>query len=348
MILRSLRRAAWTITFAILAANASAQLAEVTAADAEIVLRLAASVSEPVSVFAAAVHEGDEAARTRPPVWAGVPNGTAITLSRFDGPTDRLYSRFQITDASGRPIGPRRYVTDLSRLSRSDAALPRPDSVKGLQCVVDLDDAVALGVKHAAVNVSLTSLYDPSGDSPIWCDVDGVRVAAREAAMAHLDATVKRMTDAGMRVNLILLNHVPPPGAPATPLRHPNTDPEPPNRIGAFNLTDAEGVRVFRGLVELLAERYSRPDAAHGLVAGYIVGNEVQSHYDWYNLGDAAPETVIREYAKAVRIADLAVRRFHPDARVFVSLDHNWTRRHRPESTRSMPGRFLLDRLHAE
>lgn len=327
--------------------TASAQLADVAATDTAIVLRLDEPSTSVVSVYAAAVHETDDTAFARQAVWSGRPNGETITLPRFDGPVDRLYQRFSVTDTAGKPLGSSRYVTDLSSLGREAATLPQPASPKGLQCIVDLDDAIELGVKHAAVNVSLSQIYDDSGSSPIRREVDGVPVAADERAIAHLDATVKRMTSAGMRVTLILLNYQQPSGSQNSPLRHPRTDAAAPNGIGAFNLTDADGIHAFRGLIELLAERYSRPDASCGLVANYIVGNEVQSHFDWYNLGDADSATVIADYTKAVRIADLAVRRFQPDARVFVSLDHNWSRQHRPESTRSMPGRMLLDRLHS-
>lgn len=299
----------------------------------------------------AAVYEENGAAFSRSAVWSGTPAGATVSLPRFDGGTDRLFQRFLVADAAGRASGPGRYVTDLSGLRRSEVAFPRPASPKGLQCIVDLDDAIALGVKHAAVNASMSQLYDPSGTSPVRREVDGAVITAREDVVAYLDATIKRMTDAGMRVNLILLNYLPtdkglPRGDESSPLVHPKTDRDAPNRIGGFNLSNAEGTRVFRGLVELLAERYSRADGAHGLVSGYIVGNEVQSHYDWYNLGEMEPEAAVAEYGKAVRVADLAVRRFHPDARVFVSLDHNWTRRQRPEATRGMPGRELLVRLH--
>lgn len=326
---------------------AGAQLVEVAATETEIVLRFAERAGGLFSVHAAEVFEGDAAAITRPALWSGSADSGSISLPRFDGAKDRLYERFLVVGVRGETRGAARYVTDLSGLSRSDAAFPTPASPKGLQCVVDIDDAIALGVKHAAVNVSLASLYDASGASPIRREVDGVAVAARPEVVARFDETIKRMTDAGMRVNLILLNYLPGLGADRSPLVHSATAGDSPNRIGAFNLADADGTRVFRGLVELLAERNSRPGAPHGLVSGYIVGNEVQSHYDWYNLGEADAETVVREYAKAVRVADLAVRRFHGDARVFVSLDHNWTRRHRAEPTRSMPGRDLLDRLHA-
>lgn len=324
--------------------EAPAGLAEVAATDTQIVLRFGALPPGPVSVHTAEVYE-DDAATGRSAIWSGTVEDAAVSLPRFDGPVDRLYRQFIVADSSGKSLSRGRYVTDLTGLTRNAGALPTPTSPKGLQCIVDLDDAIALGVKHAAVNVSLSSLFDPTGGSPVRRDVDGVPVAASEAAIAGLDTTIKRMTDAGMRVNLILLNHVTQ-RAPKSPLVYPGTTAEAPNHIGGFNLTDAESTRVFRGLIEILAERYSRPDAAYGLVSGYIVGNEVQSHYDWYNLGEAEPEVVVREYAKAVRVADLAVRRFQPDARVFVSMDHNWTRQHRPEPTRSMPGRMLLDRLH--
>ncbi len=331
-------------------ATTQAQIAGVAASDRTIDIHLEEHAPEMLSVFAAAVYEADAAAIERGAVSSGMRTGSTITLPRFDGSVDRLYQRFLVADSAGRMLGASQYVTDLTEVTRDAAALPQPSSPKGLQCIVDLDDAIDLGVKHAAVNVSFAQLYDASEASLIRRDVDGVIVAVREPVVAALDATVKRLTDAGVRVTLILLNYQQPSSQAASSqsasLRHPATDDHAPNGIGAFNLTDDDGVRAYRGLIELLAERYSRPDARYGLVANYIVGNEVQSHYDWYNLGDADPDAVIADYANAVRIADLAVRRFHPDARVFVSLDHNWMRQHRPQPTRSMPGRTLLDGLH--
>jgi hypothetical protein len=324
----------------------SAQIERVSATDAEIVLRLAAPASQTIAVHAAAIHESNEAALARDAVWSGTVDGESLILPRYNGPVDRLYLRFLIVDGNNRPVGTPKYVTDLSELTVTAGTLPQPTSPKGLQCIVDLDDAIALGVKHAAINVSLSQLYDASGRSEIRRDVDGETVAAQVDVVARLDATVRRMTAAGIRVSLILLNYQSPRRTPS-PLVHPATLSDTPNGIGAFNLTDAAGVRTYRGLIEILAERYSRADAANGLVANYIVGNEVQSHHDWYNMGESSPEAVVADYAKAVRVADLAVRRFHPDARACVSLDHNWSRQHRSESTRSMPGRVLFDRLHA-
>jgi hypothetical protein len=71
-------------------------------------------------------------------------------------------------------------------------------------------------------------------------------------------------------------------------------------------------------------ERYTRPEAPFGNLAALVIGNEMQSHWSWYHLGLADPQTVIAEYSRALRIADLAARNVHPEFRVFVSLDHHW------------------------
>ena len=53
--------------------------------------------------------------------------------------------------------------------SRYTEPYPRAASKKGLQ-VEMVDDALALGVKHAALNFNLCQLIDPKGDTsnPAW------------------------------------------------------------------------------------------------------------------------------------------------------------------------------------
>src|SRR5579862_100737 len=83
------------------------------------------------------------------------------------------------------------------------AADARPASKKGLQ-VQMVDDALALGIKHAALNVSVTSLIDVDGrpDSFKWKS-DGRYYALHRGAVEGIP--VKPLSDAGVQVNLILL-----------------------------------------------------------------------------------------------------------------------------------------------
>ena len=66
--------------------------------------------------------------------------------------------------------------------------------------------------------------------------------------------------------------------------------------------------------MEFIADRRSRPDRRFGRVAGYIVGNEVNSHWMWCNRGHVTMEEFADDYLQAVRLAHGAVHRHvdHP------------------------------------
>lgn len=327
-------------------AGPAAPIESIRATSDTIVLTLAPHLptDTPLSLHAVPIHAQHSPANLGIPLWTGDPL-PEITLPRFHNGEDLLYHRFSLS-SNGNAVPPAAFVTDVSSLPGPTAPLPQPTSPKGLQCIVDLDDAITLGVKHSAINVSLAQLHDHSGGSKLQHRVDNTTIYLNESTVAHLDDSIRRMTDAGMRVNLILLNTVPPPEHPASPLVDPRTDRTTPQHIGGFHLDTPESVRIYRGLIEFLAQRYSQPCSPQGTVTGYIIGNEIQSHFDWYNLGEIEPADLIASYARALRVADLAVRQHHPDARVFVSMDHNWNRQHRPNPRQSLPGKQLLDQLN--
>ena len=338
------------LTLAVVALQASVAIASpiesIRATSDAIVLTIDSQIlpDTTLSLHGVPIHAQLSPASPGVELWTGTP-AREISLPRFHNGDDLLYHRFSLS-SNGNSIQAAAFVTDVSALPGPTASLPQPTSPKGLQCIVDIDDAIALGVKHSAINVSLAQLHDGSGRSSLRIVVDEKPVHLHESTVAHLDNTIRRMTNAGMRVNLILLNHLPSPDRPAGPLVDPRTDRTTPQRIGGFHLDTPESARIYRGLIEFLAERYSKPKAPHGTVAGYIIGNEVQSHFDWYNLGEIAPADLVANYARALRVADLAVRQHHPDARVFVSMDHNWNRQHRPNPRQSLPGKQFLDQLN--
>ena len=99
---------------------------------------------------------------------------------------------------------------------------------------------------------------------------------------------------------------------------------QPPNRLGAFNCETEEGRRWFVATMEFLAERWSRPDRKFGRAVGFIIGNEVNSHWWWSNRGKVAFDEFASDYLRTVRLAVGAVRRQSSCARVYISLDHHW------------------------
>ncbi len=215
--------------------------------------------------------------------------------------------------------------------------------IKGLQ-VQMIDDALALGIKQAALNVSITSLIDLDGNSSsLSWKMDGRTFFFRRGAVEGIP--VKPLSDAGVRVTLILLATTTGDQRLSRIVR-PAASKEAPNGITGFNVSDPEGRLFFRASLEFLADRFSRPDSRFGQAAGYIIGNEVNSHWDWYNIGPAPVSKVAAEYLRAVRLAHAAVRKSSSQARVYISLEHHWTAQGNRDPNRACPGRALLDEMN--
>lgn len=224
---------------------------------------------------------------------------------------------------------------------------PTPASKKGLQ-VQMIDDALALGIRHAALNVDLTALVDlDGGDDALPWEHDGERFWFRRAPLAALDAQVEPLSRAGVVVTAILLAIQS--GEPARDrfAVHGGCVGKAPNGIAAFATDSAPGRRWLAAAVGCLAARYSG-EAPHGRIWNWVVGNEVNSHWWWYHMGRATPADVVAAYEAAVRIVHGAVRSHCTHGRVFVSLEHHWASRYAAGDERqAMPGRELLQSFAA-
>ena len=282
--------------------------------------------------------------------WQGVGRGMkVIVLPRFEAKRDRLYAKWQLA-AEGELIGAARYATDLLGIGARSQAFVWPKSIKGITCPVDLDDVIALGTKYLDTNVTLASALDFSNPSPteFW-EVDGEKFPINTRYFQELDGQFKKLTDAGINITLILNNPVPKMPDTNNIFIHPKTDlAHAPNHLGAFNLTNERSFRAYRAVLEYFADHYSRHDQKYGTVTGYIVGNEIQQHWEWYNLGNISEKEFLEEYIIALRTTYLAVQKAHQDMRVYVSMDHHWTASMKGDSQKEIRGDFILETLNAK
>ncbi|PHX93598.1 MAG: hypothetical protein CK546_08420 [Pedosphaera sp.] len=266
-----------------------------------------------------------------------------VRVPRFDGPRDRLYSGFVATRAGEKgpeTVGAVRFAENLADLSRNRDPHPKPASKKGLQ-VQMVDDALALGIQHSTLNFNLAGLIQlqPQPDSLKW-EMDG---QTYYFSRRYLDSQpVKPLTDAGVVVNFILLHYLGRAEVDAF-MKHPRCDPATPNKLTAFNTVTPDGLRHFKAVIEFLADRYSGTNTVNGRVSGYIVGNEVNAHWEWYNLGPATRAEVAADYLRTVRVTHTAVRKASAHARVYLSLTHYWDKVMRSGPLRSCEGKGLLD-----
>lgn len=316
-------------------------------------LQLPATPGTPVRVYALAAHEDDAARPT--PLFAGPAPDGPLTLARPAGAgagPDPIYRRFLVTSDTGTPLAPARWVSDVAPATAHP--MPWPEGIKGVSNPVDFDDLNALGVKHVHVNFKLPDLFlTPAAPDPgpeFVRTVNGETLRFDPATLAAWDAEVKRMTDDGINVVAVFLNAVPR-ERPASdhylaPLIHPDTDlVGAPFSLGAFNLSTERAVAMYTGALGFMAERYSRADRKHGWIGGYIVGNEVDSHWTWHNMGKVGLETLARHHAQEMRLAWLAVRQHHAEPDVWVSLTHSWARPNSNAPLKNCAGKDLLIRL---
>ena len=201
---------------------------------------------------------------------------------------------------------------------------PQPPTKKGLQ-VQMVDDALALGIHHAALNVNLASLIEPiAAEESLTFDLDGRTFAFNAHAVASLDRQIEPLSAAGVVVSLILLVYEPADPQRRRILLHPQYSPACPNHLSCFNVRTEEGRAWLRAAVEFMADRWSPARGERGVVWNWILGNEVNSHGFWCNRGDAKMAAFAEDYLQALRIAVPAVARHNAEGRVFVSLEHHW------------------------
>ena len=279
-----------------------------------------------------------------------VPDKTGlVSVPRFDTNNvvkrDRIYSAFvpvHVHPKSGRgPAAGARFVEGFSGVSKYENPFPVSKSKKGLQIQMP-DDALKLGVQHAAINVNLTSLIDlTKNPGNLEWTMDGETYTFHRNQIESMP--VKQLSDAGCTVAMIILSYESGDPAKDALMLHPKRAAVLPNHLAAFNTVTPDGVRYYKACLEFLADRFSRPGSLYGRVANYIIGNEVTSHWEWFNVGPMFGELVVAEYERAVRIAHTAIKKFSSSSRVYVSLDHHWTAVSGNDPQKAFAGRKLLD-----
>ncbi len=273
------------------------------------------------------------------PALAAAEPGATVRIPRWDGARDRLYSGFAaVRGEPATAAGALRFVEEFRGIAADTAPFPTVATKKGLQ-VQMVDDALALGVRHAALNLDLGSLFDAERqpDSLEW-KCDGVTYFFRRKFVEGLN--VKPLSDAGALVYLIIYTaHVPAPLEAA--LRHPGDDRTSPHGFTAIHTANAEGLRHFKAAMEFLGDYFSRPE--HGRVWGWIMGNEVNCHQEWFNIGPATPAVLAEDYARSVRVAVTALRKSSAHTRAYLSFTHHWALTPKGRETRQTGAKDLLE-----
>ncbi len=198
-------------------------------------------------------------------------------------------------------------------------------SKKGLQVEL-VDDAIALGIKHAAINVDLCSLVDiDNRPDSLFRMHEGKRYSFLKERVESLDARIRALSDKGVLVYVILLVYQSARDDVNNLMIHPKCMPNAPNRLGAFNTSDQDGCNALQATIEFLAERWSQTRPKLWACSWVYRWQRSELPLVVVQHGRVSIDDFVSQYESAVRIVHAAVRKYLSTSRVYVSLEHHWT-----------------------
>lgn len=220
------------------------------------------------------------------------------------------------------------YVTNPEEISVYKSNGKDASSKKGL--LIDPDKLLSgelddLGIKHAAYNIPVSRILGQSDSEeypPVEYAYNGKGYTFNGEVISEYDLIFKTLTEKEIEITVILLNDV----IPAYPqLIHPQAR----SGIGtapyyAFNGADEEGVEYLAAIGSFLAERYSGRANGRGVVANWIIGNEINARKDWNYMEYTNISSYVREYVRAFRVFYNSIKSINGASRIFISLDQRW------------------------
>ena len=252
---------------------------------------------------------------------------------------DPLFARYVVAVNRGgsyEPISNEAYVTNPEAVSDYRKPFPEVGTKKGLNIELSmLDDAMSLGVKHTAVNISVREFLEPNG--ALTYTYNGKTYRFNKRRVEEYDKTIRMFSNKGIIVTGIILNgwnHAHP------ELLYPGVKETGTSQYYMFNTSTQEGFETCRAVMSFLAERYNGSDPDHGQVLNWIIGNEINNQEIWNYTGPMPLEQYVAVYERMFRVMYAAIRSENANARVYFSTDYNWVQENK---TLSYGARDLID-----
>ena len=271
---------------------------------------------------------------------------------------DKIYDKFYVVSNGNIIKGPI-YVTEIEAL-RGKVTLDVP-SKKGLVDEIDeytFEVSEDIGSNWTALNIDFTELIlanetkdgkpiDNTGANADTIEINGNTYYINAAYLSQLDSRVARYTKMGINVVGIVVSFVETEGSNQYPRALKYIDDA--RWTNGFNTSNDLGRDYFIAGMEYLANRYSKGNK--GYISNYVIGNEVDYVYDWYEIipnesadGKKLPargskylrdgeietraslDTYMEEYSRTLRLANIAVKQYSDDITVGICISREWAK----------------------
>ncbi len=276
-----------------------------------------------------------------------VDSNATLTIDRYDANDyDNLYNKFILAKDNALVAGPF-YVSDIES-ERTFAQKITADTKKG---VIDQgkDDLIETGCGWTEYNINPNAMIYPNE----YVDSEGNTVAIDNSSLTDSQAipfvsngktyyfrksTIDAMDNDlifcknnNIKVVYIIYNQInhDQTFAPYY-MAYPEARDYDKNKIWALDTSTELGAGYFTAAMEFMAERYSRETGEYGYVHRFVIGNEIDLSSEWnalfnYNQKDPLElKQYVEEYARTLRIAEQATKKYYDDSMVLVSTCHSW------------------------
>ena len=267
-----------------------------------------------------------------------------IDLERYEADgTDHLYDKYYVLQGDNIVAGPF-YASEIASIGNVNVTPFEVGTKKGLthEDSNTVQKAVEFGTGNTVINWDMAGMIranedangnpiDNSSAKTIEYTTNGETYYFDADYIYSKDRQISEYTKNGINVTLVLISWVNSKGAKTYPasLRYDtnNTD----TQTYGFNTSNAKGRKYWIAAMEFMSKRYSDKDFAY--VDQFIIGNEIDYTYDWYLIQPgkvdglyqrADFDTFMEEYARTLRLSDLAVKKYNSGSKVLIPLTHNW------------------------
>lgn len=248
---------------------------------------------------------------------------------------DRLTSRWQLLNEDLTLVSHLHYADEIACRS-PELPAAKPKNKKGLggwsAHRKPQGELERLGISAVTVNVMINSVISlKPGRNTFPIKWQGRTYHANRGALERYDNTFREAAKQDVMVSAILL--LSNPARSKDPmlkiLGHPDAVAE--GTYAMPNVVSRDGVDLYGAALNVMAERWTRPDGKFGRVHHWIVHNEVDAGWTWTNCGRKELLPFVDLYYRSVRLVHLITRQYDPNARAFLSLTHHWAHTVRPE-----------------
>ena len=257
--------------------------------------------------------------------------------------SDNLYDKYYLIQNGSIICGPV-YASEINSLRSKPPFETQTKKGVTLEDHTTIELAKEMGAGNTVINMNLSELIvateDKNGNPRdlshrsdlIPFESNGKTYYFKSDYIRLQDGLISAYSKAGMNVTLVIitwaktLNDDYP-----TALKYFN---QTGRQTLAYNTSNTRGMEYWVATMEFLADRYSQSENL-GLIDKFIIGNEIDYTYDWYLMEPLVKndqghyyaidfDVFMEEFARTFRLANLAVKKYNSEAKVCVSLTHNW------------------------